>query len=222
MPNSAGELRDGYEMEFEFIHTGMRQDQRERQGFLGFTLAANGLILGLLMRTTPERTAKQVWFLVVLAAIVTLVAERLTIRASQGVATAGSYIRTFIEPHFNGLKYQRRNRNFKMKGNVSSSHGFAFAYLLVTVGVLSTWFLVPPPDKGGHTWPETGGHRGVRPRQRLSGHQAVLVGPPRVGQDRRCVADGLRRRAAEARARRARLGWLGECGEVVVCAAAQR
>ena len=80
----------GYEIEFEFIHAGMRQDQRERQGFLGFTLAANGLILGLLMRGTPERTAKEVWFLVVLAGIVTLVAERLTLRASQGVATAGS------------------------------------------------------------------------------------------------------------------------------------
>jgi hypothetical protein len=77
----------GYLAEFDFIREGMRQDQRERQGFLGFALAASGLVLGLLMRSTPSRSATEACFLVGLAAVVILVAERLTIRASQGVAS---------------------------------------------------------------------------------------------------------------------------------------
>jgi hypothetical protein len=119
----------GYLAEFDFIREGMRQDQRERQGFLGFALAASGLVLGLLMRSTPARSATQACFLVGLAAVVTLVAERLTIRASQGVASAGCYLRVFVEPHTDGLEYQGRNQAFvrKMKGSVSASRGFGYA-----------------------------------------------------------------------------------------------
>jgi hypothetical protein len=143
----------GYALEFEFIHEGMRQDQRERHGFLGFTLAANGLILGLLMRSTPARTTKEACFLLALAAVVTIVAELLTIRASQGVATAGAYLRVFIEPHVDGLGYQRRNEDFDMKGRVSSSRGFGSAYLLVSVGAGFAWF--EAPVTGGRTFWET-------------------------------------------------------------------
>src|SRR4051794_8767068 len=83
----------GYRAEWEFIREGMRQDQRERHGFLAFTLAANGVILGLLMKSDePKHLAKEACFLVGYAAIVTLAAEHLTMRASQGVATAGAYI----------------------------------------------------------------------------------------------------------------------------------
>jgi hypothetical protein len=121
---------EGYLAEFQFIHEGMRQDQRERHGFLGFTLAANGLVLGLLIGSDPPLKPLQVFYLVSLVALVTLVAERLTRRASQGVATAGIYLRLFVEPHVEGLRYQRRNTSFLriLKGNVSSSRGFAIAY----------------------------------------------------------------------------------------------
>lgn len=97
-----------YLAEYEFVREGVRQDQRERLAFLGFALAACGLILGLLMRSPHGRSATQVWFLVGLAALVALVAERLTIRASNGVLSGGTYIRFFIEPNVRGLRYQGR------------------------------------------------------------------------------------------------------------------
>src|SRR5688572_7414672 len=101
----------------------MRGDQRERHGFLGFTLAASGLVLGLLMNSDAHRSPWQACFLVGLVAVVTLAAEQLTIRASQGVATAGAYLRLFVEPNVEGLAYQRRNVDFNMKRRVSASRG---------------------------------------------------------------------------------------------------
>lgn len=144
----------GYAMEYDFIREGMRQDQRERHGFLGFTLAAHGLILGLLMRSTPARTAMDAWFLLSLAAVVTIAAELLTIRASQGVATAGAYLRVFVEPHVGGLGYQRRSRDFALRGRISSSLAFGWAYLLVTIGFVVAWF--EARVTGGRTIWETG------------------------------------------------------------------
>jgi hypothetical protein len=94
--DSPNEPIDGYLAEFEFMHQGMRQDQRERHGFLGFTLAASGLVLGLLIRAEPPLKPLQVFYLVGLVALVTFVAERLTVRSSQGVATAGAYLRLFV------------------------------------------------------------------------------------------------------------------------------
>lgn len=55
-----------YLAEYEFVREGVRQDQRERLAFLGFALAAGGLILGLLMRSPQGRSATQVWFLLAL------------------------------------------------------------------------------------------------------------------------------------------------------------
>jgi hypothetical protein len=134
-----------YLAEYEFIREGMRQDQRERHGFLGFALAASGLILGLIMRSEPQRTASQVCFLVCLAAIVILVAERLTIRASQGVASGGAYMRLAIEPNVPGLEFQARNREFiaKVGGVVSASQGFALAYLTLTAAFVAAWVVAP-------------------------------------------------------------------------------
>jgi hypothetical protein len=95
------------------------------------------------MDSDPQRSATEVCFLVGLVALVTLVAEQLTIRASQGVATAGAYMRVFIEPHVEGLEYQRRNVEFEMKGRVSSSRGFAYAYSAVTAAFVLAWFAAP-------------------------------------------------------------------------------
>lgn len=98
--NIPDEAIAGYLAEFDFIREGMRQNQRERHGFLAFALAGSGLILGLLMRSSPARTAEQTCFLVCLAAIVIIVAQILTIRASQGVASAGAYLRLLSSPTY--------------------------------------------------------------------------------------------------------------------------
>jgi hypothetical protein len=158
MPRNESEegQASAYLAEFDFIREGMRQDQRERQGFLGFALAASGLVLGLLMRSTPPRSATQACFLVGLAAVVILIAERLTIRASQGVASAGAYLRVFVEPHVDGLEYQRRNESYirKMKGSVSASRGFGLAYVALTFAFACAWAAAPVP--GHRQWWQTG------------------------------------------------------------------
>jgi hypothetical protein len=143
----------GYLAEYDFIREGMRQDQRERQGFLGFALAASGLILGLLMRSSPPRSPTEACFLVGLTAGVTLVAERLTIRASQGVASGGAYMHLFIEPHVEGLAFQRRNRRFlhTLRGSTSASRGFAFAYFGLTIAFVLAW-LAAPVHGGREAW----------------------------------------------------------------------
>jgi hypothetical protein len=139
------EAQVGYLAEFDFIREGMRQDQRERQAFLGFSLAASGVILGLLMRASPARTPTQACFLVGLAAIVTIVAEELTIRASQGVASAGAYLRVFVEPHVTGLLYQGRNARYlaKAHGRTSASRGFGIAYGALSAAFVLAWFAAP-------------------------------------------------------------------------------
>jgi len=146
----------GYLKEFDFIREGMRQDQRERQGFLGFALAASGLILGLLMRSPPTRSPTEVCFLVGLAAIVTIVAEKLTIRASLGVASAGIYLRLFVEPHVQGLDFQRRHALYvsSAKGSVSASRGFGIAYAVLSVAFVLAWFAAPI-EHGGRQWWQT-------------------------------------------------------------------
>jgi hypothetical protein len=134
----------GYLAEFDFIREGMRQDQRERHGFLAFALAGSGLILGLLMRSSPARTAGQTCFLVCLAAIVTIVAQILTIRASQGVASAGAYLRFFVEPHVPGLYYQRRNAIYITRSRwTSASLGFGVAYVALSLAFGIAWFAAP-------------------------------------------------------------------------------
>jgi hypothetical protein len=59
----------------------------------------------------------------------------------------------FVEPYVEGLEYQRRNLSFRMKGRVSSSRGFAYAYLAVTVAFVLAWFAAPV---AGRTWWQTG------------------------------------------------------------------
>jgi hypothetical protein len=92
----------------------MRQDQRERLAFLGFALAASSAVLGLLARD-PEHlpSSSQAFVLIGIALSIAIVAEVLTVRATTGVASAGHYLRKFVEPNTSGrLQFQTRNRQF--------------------------------------------------------------------------------------------------------------
>jgi hypothetical protein len=135
---------DGLLAEFEFIREGLRQDQRERQVFLGFALAASGTVLGLLVRPGAVPSAHQALVLVVIAAAVTIVAEVLTMRATLGVASAGVYLRIFVEPYVDGLAFQSRNRGFldNMDSRISASWGLAVAYLMLSFALALAWFSV--------------------------------------------------------------------------------
>jgi hypothetical protein len=155
MPESPRHPIDGYLTEYAFIAEGLRNSQRERQGFLAFSLAANGLILGLLMRPTPPRSPIQACFLVGLAAGVTLIAERMTIRASYAVAVAGAYLRLFVEPHVEGLGFQRRMASSlrQAKGIASAARSFGLAYTSLTAAFVLAWFAAPMA--GGRQWWQT-------------------------------------------------------------------
>jgi hypothetical protein len=133
-----------YLAEFEFIREGLRQDQRERQAFLGFALAAGGIVLGLLVRSGTTPSSGQALFLIGIVAAIVIVAEVLTMRATIGVASAGIYVRKFVEPHVAGLRFQTRNREFleHMDARVSASWGFAIAYGTLTAGLVLAWFTI--------------------------------------------------------------------------------
>jgi hypothetical protein len=155
-PDGSKDSTAGYLAEYAFLAEGLRHNQRERHGFLAFSLAASGLILGLLMRSTPSRSATEACFLVGLAAGVTLVAERMTIRSSHGIGNAAAYLRLFVEPHVEGLDFQRRDALFKRKegGAPSASRSFAYAYFALTAAFLLAWFAAPA--HGGKQWWQTG------------------------------------------------------------------
>jgi hypothetical protein len=135
---------DGLLAEFDFIREGLRQDQRERQVFLGFALAASGAVLGLLVRPGRVPSPNQALVFVLIAGAVTIVAEVLTIRATLGVASAGVYLRIFVEPYVDGLAFQSRNRRFlhNMDSRISASWGFAVAYLMLSFAIALAWFSV--------------------------------------------------------------------------------
>src|ERR1700685_239704 len=135
---------DGLLAEFDFIREGLRQDQRERQVFLGFALAASGTVLGLLVRPSSAPSAGQALVLMLIAIVVTIIAEVLTVRATLGVASGGVYLRLFIEPCVSGLNFQTRNRLFleRMDSRISASWGFAVAYLALTAAMLLAWFTI--------------------------------------------------------------------------------
>ncbi|HEU4720312.1 MAG TPA: hypothetical protein VFS59_03035 [Gemmatimonadaceae bacterium] len=141
--------------EYGFLCEAIRQSQRERVGFLGFALAASGLILGLLMKAAPARTPAQACFLVALAAMVTIVAERLTIRASNGVASSATYVRLFLEPALPGLRYQQRHDAYKRQPerSVGAARGFGIAYVALTAAFAAAW--VAAPTHGGRAWWQT-------------------------------------------------------------------
>lgn len=142
--------------EFEFVREGMRQDQRERLVFLGFVLAASSAILGLLARDAKHLpSSSQAFVLIGIALSITIVAEILTIRATIGVASAGHYLRMFVEPNAPGLAFQTRNPQFfdqlregsknklqglLMRASVSGSWGLAVAYGMLTAGLVGAWF----------------------------------------------------------------------------------
>ncbi len=147
----------GYLAEYEFIREGLRQDQRERQVFLGLALAAGAVVLGLVVRPKEVPTPAEALFLIGIGMSITIVAQLLTIRATVGVASAGVYLREFVEPNVPGLRFQKRNRQFLerlssdrsgrrgldfMGAAVSSSWGLAIAYGLLAGGFVLAWFTV--------------------------------------------------------------------------------
>lgn len=85
----------------------------------------------------------------------TFVAERMTIRASHSVAVAGAYLRLFVEPHVDGLDFQRRMasplRDVKAVG--SSARSFAVAYVGLTAAFLLAW--IAAPVQGDRLWWQT-------------------------------------------------------------------
>jgi hypothetical protein len=155
MPQSSTDSVAGYLAEYSFLGEGIRQMQRERHKFLAFSLAASGLILSLLMRSTPPRSPTETCFLVGLAAGVTLIAERMTIRASYSIAVDAAYLRLFVEPQVDGLDFQRRLASplRTMKGVASTSHSFALAYTALTAAFVLAWFAAP--IDGARQWWQT-------------------------------------------------------------------
>jgi membrane protein YdbS with pleckstrin-like domain len=130
--------------EFNFLHEGLRQDQRDRRVFLGFALAANAAVLGLLMRPDANPSATQALFLVGIVAILTIVAELMTVRATLGVVSTGVYLRKFVEPEVPGLQFQTMNQEYlrHMDQRVGASWGFAIAYSGLTAGFVLAWLVV--------------------------------------------------------------------------------
>jgi hypothetical protein len=63
MLDSSNDPIAGYLTEHDFIGEHIRHSQRGRHGFLAFSLAATGLLLGLLMRSTPPRSPTEAYFL---------------------------------------------------------------------------------------------------------------------------------------------------------------
>lgn len=152
--SASDENGGAYLAEYEFAREGIRQDQRQRMAFLGFALAASGLILGLLMRSTQQgRPPGQVVFLVSLVAFIVLVAEWLTIRSCDSVASGAAYIRLFIEPKVPALQYQRRYAEFSEKpgGRPGLASGLGLAYGGLTLAFILAWF-VAPIDGGRECW----------------------------------------------------------------------
>jgi hypothetical protein len=150
--NSREDPIAAYLAEYDFVGSEMRQNQRERHGFLAFALTASGLILGILMRSNPPRSATEACFLIGLAAGVTLIAERMTIRASQSIAAAGAYLRLFVEPHVDGLEFQQRLASPLRGTEVGSSTGsFSLAYIGLTAAFVLAWPAVPI-DGARHWW----------------------------------------------------------------------
>jgi hypothetical protein len=155
MSESSDHSAAGYLAEHAFVGDGIRHAQRERHGFLGFSLAATGLVLGLLMRSSPPRSPVEACLLIGMAGGAILVAERMTIRASLAVARLTSYLRIFVEPRVEGLDYCGRLGSFyaEVRGASSAPHSFAFAYLALTAALALAWLAAPV--QGGRQWWQT-------------------------------------------------------------------
>lgn len=150
----------GYLAEYRYLGTYVHQTLRERHGFLALSLAGSGFILGLLMRSTPTKSPGEACFLVALAASVTLVAERMTIRATQGIANILAYFRLFLEPQVPGLGFYVRYASFRgktplsgVRRRVSGARDLVYAYLTLTAAFLLAWLAAPV--QGHRQWWQT-------------------------------------------------------------------
>jgi hypothetical protein len=150
---SAKDSIAGYLVEYETLAEAIRQTQRELNSFLALSLAASGLILGLLMRTTTPRSPAEACFLISLAAGVTLVAERMTIRGTQKVRSIREYLRIFVEPYVDGLDYHRRTALFltTVRARARGGHTITFAYAGLTAAFVLAW-LAAPVESGRQWW----------------------------------------------------------------------
>jgi hypothetical protein len=134
---------DGLLAEFAFVTDGMRQNQRERQTYLAFTLAATGVLLGILLGDDSQQTSSAYFFVVALAGVVVVTAEVLTIRSTRGVTSHAAYIRYFIEERVPDLRLQNRMAEFP-KRPVGTARGLGFVYLALAAALPFAWWELVP------------------------------------------------------------------------------
>jgi hypothetical protein len=146
MPESGNELENrGLHAEWRDARDGIRHAQRERQAFLGFAIAAQASLLGLLIHSTTKLSASGNFLIVGLACAALIGAEWLTIRSTLGILTTASYIRLFLEPQMPGVRYEGRirsvpvNRRPRLSGGTL---GLGVVYLTLTAAPPLAWFSV--------------------------------------------------------------------------------
>jgi hypothetical protein len=81
--------------EVEYIHEGLRQNQRERQVCLGFAIAATAALIGFLLQG-EELDGSASFLIVAVIGLVIFGAEVLTVRSTIGVGSAAAYKRLFL------------------------------------------------------------------------------------------------------------------------------
>jgi hypothetical protein len=101
-------------------------------------------------------TSAEALILISVALAIVIVAEVMTIRATTGVASAGHYLRVFIEPRAPGLNFQGRNVKFSqrlgegswalpralIRSSIHASSGLAVAYAVLSAGLVVVWFTI--------------------------------------------------------------------------------
>lgn len=141
-PTLGGEPQEGRLAELAFLQEGLRQNQRERQVFLGFAITATATLLGLLLHGHPDPSRSESFILVALTGLIIVVAEFLTIRSTIGVRSGAAYIRLFIEPHIPGTGYETRLATFAKKSPrlTGAALGLGVAYAALASAPPYAWF----------------------------------------------------------------------------------
>jgi hypothetical protein len=135
----------GLHAEWRDARDGIRHGQRERQAFLGFAIASQASLLGLLIHSTSKLSGSGNFLVVGLACASLLGAEWLTIRSTIGILTTASYIRLMLEPQIPGIEYEGRlksvpvNRRPRLSGGTL---GLGVIYLALTATPQLAWFSV--------------------------------------------------------------------------------
>ncbi len=150
--------------ELAFVQDGLRHNQRERQAFLAFAIAATVGVFGLLLRGARPLSPTQSLVLIAALAIAIIAAEILTIHGTRGVISASAYIELFLEHQIPGTAFQRRQRRFDKlyaddrerrirsflrrdrdpqpsRARVGAAFGFSIAYCLLATSPIVAWWL---------------------------------------------------------------------------------